>query len=267
MPSQEWISIASSIATLCTVVILFFTLREMSKQRKESYKPYITILRRNFYGYYKKFGSLYIPTIWSESELRKEEVANIVMPNATFLAVNIGLGPAKEIEIEWELDFVEIIENIKKINDKNSVPLKLTLSDSGWLTLENDSAPFLSVNMNAGLKSPYEFLTPVSLNKENMSIRTAPGFHILVSLWMHAYLYSFDKDENTTLEPINFKLIIKFKDVADNIHIVTFNGDIHINIMYTNFDEGNQAFFIQFEFSKDESNKQQFLSFGNHLSQ
>jgi len=129
------LSIIGPIGTLLTVVLVFLTLKEMEKQRRESYKPVIVIpqfdlkAKGRVHDKVFTFYSLYRGAIFEEVQIgdSNKPEKNVVFKGAHVILRNLGVGAAKNIVIEWKLDFdlIEAINRIKEFFYKNSVPIVL----------------------------------------------------------------------------------------------------------------------------------------------
>ena len=98
MTIEQIIGAIGQIAIWVTVVLVFFTLRKMEKQRKASQKPELIIPDVPSFGYSENEGDIYIASQWSNKEIKDEGI--IVEKRAQITIYNIGAGAAKEIKIK-----------------------------------------------------------------------------------------------------------------------------------------------------------------------
>jgi hypothetical protein len=122
------VSIIGQIGTWITIILVFLTLREMGKQRRESYKPVIVIPRFGLQAEGKAeseviiFDDLHRGGIFDETQqaYKGEEFAkggNFGKWDHVVL-YNLGAGAAKEISVEWKLEFdvFEAVDSIKGLD-------------------------------------------------------------------------------------------------------------------------------------------------------
>src|SRR3990167_3306641 len=263
LTTENWIDIVGHTATWVSVLIVYFTLREMSVQRKQSYKPHIIILRRYFFGYNKKYGEYFIPDLWSGSQLRKEQISQIERSEVYLEAINVGLGAAKEIDLEWKFDHNKTIKEINGIYSSKSIPISLDLSMSGLLTLNIKDTYTSMLMLSNNLKDSHDYLSPVSIDKEKLRIKIPWAIQIIMSLWVHALL-SLSQEEISSHDwnKKEFELIIKYKDIGEVIHTTLFKVAMNLIVLQRALEEGIEAFSFEMEPTKVSKNQFQQIAFG-----
>jgi hypothetical protein len=116
--TSDWISSIAAIAALLTAIITLFTVLEIRKQREHSYHPEINVANFQFYVYRydKDFteeeedDNIYL--YYSKRKLEASEPKS-GYNELTVDINNIGLGVAKRVFWEWEIDIYELCKSLK----------------------------------------------------------------------------------------------------------------------------------------------------------
>jgi hypothetical protein len=188
------ISIAD-IISIAGIFLVFLTLREMEKQRRESYKPVIVIpkfglkAKGKLRGIVTLFYQLYRGGIFEDHPMlapssRSEKESEPKW--AHVILRNLGAGPAKNISAEWKLDF-DVDEQVKQLKEffyKNSIPIILEIKKGYLYVLENfnpeTSAP--STYAIEPRKTDIDFLLPHSVEPLGTSIQFPQIYEKLIDL-------------------------------------------------------------------------------------
>jgi hypothetical protein len=110
-----YISENSSLLTLIGIAVAIWTLREMVKERRESYKPRVMFQNRNFFLQKNSNGT---PCFLKETPDEEKEFYG--RPFMLELK-NIGLGSAHDISIKWVYNQHEIACRLKEYASKTQL--------------------------------------------------------------------------------------------------------------------------------------------------
>jgi hypothetical protein len=208
MDLQNGLSVAVNIATLLTAMATFLTVREMRKQRKESYKAIILPIR--------KYISL---KSYEDGRYQGYTLQNENYDLNIFIElVNAGLGPACNIRGKWEFDFDELIGKNEWADCNISFEEKvLSINASNWQCksyIDNQ----ITINMDCLLNSD-----------KNTSRILLPGF-ITPILKLSADCWKSGRQ--LYLPPLILKY--EYQDVGmsitTNIHYLRFNPIVIVYI-------------------------------------
>jgi hypothetical protein len=94
----EYLTKNSSLLALIGIIVALWTLREMAKQRRESYKPRLIFQNKNFFLQKNPNGT---PCFLKENS---DPVRELYGPSFLLELKNIGLGSAHDIVIKWNYD-------------------------------------------------------------------------------------------------------------------------------------------------------------------
>lgn len=99
---KDLVEIGGNIATMGAMIVSIFTIREMGKDRKASRQPEL-VLRNN--DRMILLDELGLKTKWINSSIYYNEGIEYGSNQCYLNMENIGLGIAKDIEIEWIFDY------------------------------------------------------------------------------------------------------------------------------------------------------------------
>lgn len=201
---DQWIPLVSGLAAVITALVTLFTVLEMRKQRISSYLPDLFFPNTRLYVYRDGSGSFFCSS--------EEGLSDSSQRNEVYLEIlNIGLGAAREIVLEWDCDidaFVNLIgqldvDGISKIEHQN-----------GILTIGNK----INFIFNQARRE-ITHVVPMPIEPKPRRVRI-PGFYLeLYSLYIfHAF---FEKEEEGFVsieDPPPLKLSLTYKDIGNNLH-------------------------------------------------
>jgi hypothetical protein len=178
MTIEQLISAVGQIATWVTVILVFFTLIEMEKQRKASQKPELIIPNISLFGYSESRDDIFIVSSWSDKKLKDDEVILEKRPYITIY--NIGAGAAKEISIKWRFDIEETMKLVQDYCYRNSIPI-IVSKQSDFLHIETKGRG-THINIKASLEDEHAYLMPASVTSQGLTSALPWAFLELTSI-------------------------------------------------------------------------------------
>jgi hypothetical protein len=185
------VAIIGQVATWVTIILVYFTLREMRNQRKASQKPDIMIPKSSFHGY--GFGikssviqHLLIPENWSKEDVEDGENIDrdIWLESAPITLYNVGFGVAKSIKMTWRIQYNETLQQIKDYCYKYSVPIIIEQDERGFSFSEAGV-------QNEGFYTivpeivQHDFLMPASITSAGLVSYLPVTYRMVVSLLLY----------------------------------------------------------------------------------
>lgn len=132
MTIDQGISLAASIGACLSALAAFFAVHLASKHSKASYKPELVIARTRF----KSIASGGIPCEWlSEPENEDENTPQMMF---SVPLRNVGLGAAKEVDINWSFPIEELVSTVNELAQKSLIPAYFDYNN-GVLSLKAES--------------------------------------------------------------------------------------------------------------------------------
>ena len=203
-------SLASGIGALIAALVALFTLLELFKQRKSSYKPDLCIVPNEYELEEARYDGIDLAIDWVPKE---QEESNLCF-SPGFRIVNIGLGAAKKVEIKWEFDVKGEIHKVNKMAEKLSVPSLIKEGTKSLSIKINDSAVYSVHGESDSMKSDY--VVPHISDPKGAEIPLPLNYRLIVS----AYLSMCSK-ENLNLKNVevpDINLNLKYIDIGKGIH-------------------------------------------------
>ena len=111
----EYLSKNSSLLSLFGVLVALLTLREMAKQRRESYKPRLIFQNKNFFLQRNSNGT---PCLLKENS---DAIRELYGPSFLLELKNIGLGSAHNIVVRWKYNQTKMVHRISQYAQKTQL--------------------------------------------------------------------------------------------------------------------------------------------------
>ena len=198
------------LATLLAVVIALFTLLELSRQRKASYRPEIGILGKSFLLSKDRLSGTDLVLDWHS----EEEDLSINNNNPHIKLINIGFGTAKNVNAKWDYDIDSFIESINNIDEKN----RTYTVEKGDLFLELRKDGKSIYSTNAFLNTwKFEHIIPVNVVKGGRELYLPPAYVLLISILLSFAVKDGGLFENLYIPEL--KLRLEFKDIGNGRHV------------------------------------------------
>lgn len=252
----QFINSLEPIATFITSLISLLTLKELIKQRQESYKPelvleseegytaFLNLNKKNFVGEYdldgsgkQKYYSLNDPWFpdytWYSNHFAKENNIDFEKEDSqvefkyrpTLKIINIGKDVAKEICIKLRFNLKKMIDEANNILKKNSRELitideKSNLIKFGNITSINfslDSPEYISLN----------YITNIKEHRNEFNLFIPRTYLLLVSIINHYDFFSNEAHSNINHVAEEMIIDLSYKDIGGKAY--TKNFVININ--------------------------------------
>jgi len=106
MSSDQYIALFASIGACLSALATFLTIREMKKQRESSYKPELIISGVCFSASKHPVAEGVLATFWKVDGANEDGPIDL---NFKLPIMNIGLGAAKDVYVEWSFPIEECV--------------------------------------------------------------------------------------------------------------------------------------------------------------
>ena len=213
--------IINSISTLIVALIAIFTLIEVYKQRKSSYKPELIIEHQNFKLI--KYTEFEIPVIWmnriEQFDIVSKNEANPMFSDEGFKIPvhNIGLGTAKNIQITFSTDLKKTINKINKLDVNKNI--KIEFENSSFISFEPKKENYflykgITFNFQNEFKISIDYILPSQIEKEATNINVPMHYLYLCSILIYLWNKSETKDKGFIELPI-LNMLIEYRDIGN----------------------------------------------------
>ncbi|EGQ7810900.1 hypothetical protein I6Y99_004968 [Vibrio parahaemolyticus] len=214
MTVEQWISLSASIGACLSAIAALFAVKLSSKHSSASYKPELVISRKSFYSAI----TTSMPKEWSEMDV-SESNESYRRNSFTIPLSNVGLGAAKQIEVNWSFPIDSTVKSINTITQKNHIP--------SYFKYENEILSFetegdnKSVSMWVNQKSnKLDFVLPSSVETTPTELLLPPAYSELISAWIYFHFKSDKKEQFPEFPMIKAK--VTFFDIGGKKHTCKF---------------------------------------------
>lgn len=215
---EKWISIISGLAAFMTALTSLYIILEMKKQRMSMYLPDFAFPLVGLHLYQDNKHKLILST------MDKLDEAN--QPRRAYLEIlNIGLGAAKDVVIEWNCDVDKFLSVINEyITTGNPVIKKQGLVNMLVFASKIELLPEVSHIVQNQLKLEIPHIIPMHVEPTPHKVAIPPFYLDLYLHYLYYVMYARIKgksdisEEETLKEPIPLKLTVTYKDIGNNIH-------------------------------------------------
>jgi len=240
MRLEQFFTVISQIATWITILLVYFTLREMQKQRRMSTKPHIIITesRGNL-----KIRKNQLDSYWdtSNSENSFDEVldnkGNYLQNAIKINFHNIGLGVAKNIVISWQYNLESNIKIITEYCNKYDLDIPVLG--------RNENNDFIAIkykkiqsyfNILFSKKSEYTYLLTDSVKPDGLEVPLPLIYQTLLSLHFDVMFSERLKDNKIAhviegMNPPTLKIELDYNDVSGLRYSQRFEIFFHSSIV------------------------------------
>ncbi|WP_061017335.1 hypothetical protein [Vibrio splendidus] len=207
MQISDWISLGSSVGALVAALVALLSLFELVRQRKSSYKPDIAVLSSKFIIEHSE-NSERFSCFWSTPIPNDEGFR-------TLRIVNVGLGVAKDLEIEWIFDVKNLYQKAA-ISCPKDTPIeeKLILEGEEVFIKVGDISTLLPLTTEPENELPY--LVPSTISTDGHLINIPSSYEALVTMWIYNKVISGSDWDFSDIEPLQLKL--SFFDLGRKRH-------------------------------------------------
>lgn len=236
MNISSWISLASSIGAMSAALIALFTLRELSRQRKSSYKPDLCIIQNSFHlrGLELLDQEMCLALDWVTQDSAEVQEESLSRPSIRL--VNIGLGAAKKVKAAWHFNYEKVLLEINQMAQRNCLPFFIE-RDELFLALKSKEAVLYVVGMQL-FSSDFEYLLPSSIDSVGRELYFPPSYRLLVSVYLSLCVIETRSFENIKVPELELKL--RYTDIGQSKHKSRHKLACEI-IQITKFKAGNRC--------------------------
>lgn len=218
------ITTISAAATLAAAFIYYYTLKELKKQRQNTYKPQLFIDTSFFTVQGVKKDDLIMPLSWNDKPIKSQSIVSFYESSISKYALkcyNVGFGTATNVTINFSFNINNLIKEIEALQDNLDNSLKVQIKkNENFISFQcdNKNLPFTNktINFNNNQNDYISYSLPISINKEAVSINLPNYFLELLNL----YVFYFFENKNFEKEIQIPELLIKlnYKDIAGDMY-------------------------------------------------
>jgi len=236
LTTPDYFLMLSSIATLITAILIYLTLREMARQRKNTIIPEIVPTNQRIVAGKDPIAETKCPTFWlkqypheiNDNTESKKTHYNFGRYNISLF--NLGNGAAKDISLEWRYDLKDFCENINKLSQQVFADFYIELTEDNWLSFKRKTDAHGTINLNLDLKENIDYILPSSVERLGTEVRFPSSYQHLVSLYVQILSQSQKYiSENSLLDLYPLKLDMTYFDIAGNKIFKSFEFKVNVH--------------------------------------
>lgn len=241
MIASEWISVGSSFGAVSAALIALFTLLELAKQRKSTYKPDLCLLKQQFnitQGLMGKLGNLPISLDWVPPDTALPDVSY----RASINIVNVGFGVAKKVRAQWKFNSKTVMETVNQMAQQTFQTFYLE-EESVFLAIKSKGKNIYSTNNRMDCFK-FEYLLPAESQPKGHEVYLPPSYMLLVSVYL--FLCSQKKIPFSEIKVPSIQLELTYYDIGKECHNSIHNLECNINIMAEGSETVSASFGIEY---------------------
>jgi len=228
MTVDQLIALIASVGACLAAVATFLTVREMAMQRTASYHPELVISRTLFESRPISVGHL--PTSWVASNEkdsgRKNENAEL---RFSVPLNNIGLGAAKNLEVQWDFPIEEITKEIATLAAKTTVPANISFKN-GMFSIRSDVLGTATSIWTNERSTKIDYVLPAAEQREGTEVKIPLTYIMATSALLY---FSFaTKSEQLSIPALT--ATIRYQDIADSSYRTSFDIQFRLIMLSEN---------------------------------
>ncbi|WP_163401514.1 hypothetical protein [Flavobacterium fluviatile] len=224
LDNKDLIEIFAGIGTFLSALVALYTLFEVKKQRKSTYKPelfldsfYFDLVTNPFFV--KKEKMMHFKNRDKGEKANKKKKENKSHIYVKYKLENLGFGFGKLIECKWEFDYNKAIKELKKIAPEEIIWDKIL----EYTSIQRNDGFYDSFNYKDLEVQKIDFIAPHNINNEEKK-ETFP--HSIIKIYVYYLIFKYELD---VIEAKNFhheefkslpqiKLKLSYKDLNGGIY-------------------------------------------------
>lgn len=213
----DYITLISAVAALLTALATLFIVFEMRRQRLSAFQPEFAIIQSDLHVWRSKHNFFQITMDDDEPELFNE------MMRVALKIVNVGLGAAKAIQVQWDFDILNFINTIKSYDHDDEFNI---VFEDEHLSISNTEKKDLSVICSHGEqfieKLPYILPATVELTPRTLALPSS--YLSLLKVWTDLSCNNLaSNDSRPSFQDIPDLIVkISYKDIGKTLRKRSF---------------------------------------------
>jgi len=225
MTIDQVVALMASIGACMSAIAAFLTVRQISKQREASYRPEFVVSRTEFNAISNSSDKKLIPDTWI---LKNDEQEINLLKTFSVPLRNVGLGSAKNVNVEWSFPIETLTKNVNELAQKALIPAYFTYENQ-VLELKSDNVGSSASMWKNQQKHRIDFVLPSSIDQIPVTLILPHSYIQLVS----ALIYFAAKGNNYSfLEKIpKLTIDLNYLDIGGKQHYSRFFIEINIHMI------------------------------------
>lgn len=224
MTIDQIIAVSASVAGCLSALAAFLAVREMVKERRESYRPDLALSAMYFVGIPDPLLGGPLPMLWIAGLQ-----ADLSKVNSRFFEVplrNVGLGAAKQITATWSLDVEDFAREVNALAVRAGTEARVSYTGE-TVSLESEVLKgHVSFWKNQRVRT-IDYLLPASVEIKAFQLELPMTYIMLSTLLIH--LGFKEENRGSSLVVPTLGVTFDYSDIGGVKHQVSY--DIKCNVM------------------------------------
>ena len=216
MSIDQIILLVTGVAACLSAIAALLAVRQISKQRMESYRPGLVIVRTPIKSQAEEEPISFNWTISNGDNVRSPN------DSTSFSAPlwNVGLGAAKEVKIRWNFPIDKLVLLVNRLAQESPKPVYFQWRNE-VLNMVWDNSPYYLLNWTAEKESDIDFILPASISQTATELIIPKLYIELVSSLVYFAIKVKKIEQNISKIP-PLKCLLKYNDIGGAKHSVKF---------------------------------------------
>lgn len=221
MTNDQIIALFASLGACFSAVATFLTVRQIAKQREASYRPELAFSRVFIECTKDPHSHGTIPTHWIAKDKDNKDIKQSRMFSLPLL--NIGLGTAKSISVNWMFPFEDLTKRVNELAQK-TLSAAYFKFDNGMLSIDSEKYGKSTSMWRNQKQRTLDYVLPASVAKDPTMLELPHAYIMIVSffIFFSAKDSSKDKIHFSVPEIPPLMLEVQYSDIGETRHKAPF---------------------------------------------
>jgi hypothetical protein len=218
MTTDQLIALSASLGAFVSAFATFLTIREMKRQREDSYRPELVFMGSAFECISDPKIKGKVPIVWHPSlnGVRQDTTSYF-----TYVSLyNIGLGSAKNLQITWDYPFSILVSELNNLTNKY-FSTSFFRFENGVLFFDSETHGNMVSNWRTQQQCRLNYVLPSSTKTDSLQVTLPHAYILIVSAIV--YFGAITEDIEMIENIPELKVHIDYYDIANKKHSVNYS--------------------------------------------
>jgi len=216
----EYITFTSAAAALVTALATLIVVIEMRRQRLSAFQPEFAIMQSKLHVWRDKHNYFQITINDNVPELFHLDLERPTV----LMIVNVGLGAAKAIQVQWDYDILNFIRVVKAFDNEDEFNI---VSEDDRLHISSTKINELSCTCSYGKHfiESLPYILPAAVESTPRALTLPYSYLSLLKIWTYLSLSNLVSNDSPwpSLQSLpDLTAILSYKDIANTVRNRSF---------------------------------------------
>jgi hypothetical protein len=224
MTLDQYISAGAGAGSFLAALATFLTVWQIAKQRRAIYRPDIVVKRATVITLEEDKGDDIVASLLNwRSEKEVEAKAEFMGRRYFLLLMNIGLGAATNVRVNWDFPMVSFVAATGMLAADSGAPERIEFS-KGVVRLNKPRIASFWTNQQ---RDHFDYLVPASIDREPTKLEIPSAYILAVATRMSLFLRDFHDGEGEFPGIPPLLLFLEFNDISGKRHSMSYQIGFH----------------------------------------